>query len=388
MSRPNTRASSKPVNNEETGENIDVVCIASIMNEMKELRSSILDMKTVFDVVSKKLDEQNELISSLKKENSALISKISIIEANVSNHDMQISRETSQADLSTTTQQIMQSPSETIQPDLSITTQQIPREVFQPDPSTSTSSLGPSIFEPNSQSQHSWRERERRSRGSRSSNTRANSNISSNQGPATRTNNKILLIGDSIIKHIQPEKLSKNEVIKRPFPGKKIEDINVNNISDAITQSSKIIIHMGTNNIRDDTVDEIRDKYSTLICAIRLINPHGRIYLSSLTTRLDLSASDANADLNQVNDAIKALCKSAKCYFINNKNINESCLNNSKLHLNPKGTAYLATNFINAMRNIKDKKKDKKRNTNKSAIFQDAIHTIFQGLKELLLPHQ
>jgi hypothetical protein len=33
-------------------------------------------------------------------------------------------------------------------------------------------------------------------------------------------------------------------------------------------------------------------------------------------------------------------------FLLNNKNLNETCLNGSHLHLNPKGSAYLATNFI------------------------------------------
>jgi hypothetical protein len=36
----------------------------------------------------------------------------------------------------------------------------------------------------------------------------------------------VLIIGDSMIKHIDPKKLSKKVVQKRSFPGKKIEEIH------------------------------------------------------------------------------------------------------------------------------------------------------------------
>ena len=39
--------------------------------------------------------------------------------------------------------------------------------------------------------------------------------------------------------------------------------------------------------------------------------------------------------------------------FINNSNIDASCLNKSKLHFNRKGTSYLANNFIKHIFNIK-----------------------------------
>ena len=52
----------------------------------------------------------------------------------------------------------------------------------------------------------------------------------------------------------------------------------------------------------------------------------------------------------EVNNMIQELCKKLGLYFINNDNLNESCLNGSQLHLNPRGSAYLATNFIKFIR--------------------------------------
>ena len=56
--------------------------------------------------------------------------------------------------------------------------------------------------------------------------------------------------------------------------------------------------------------------------------------------------------------------------FIDNANINSSALNSSKLHLNPKGTAYLAVNFINFLRNKVYSKRRSKQLSNQD--FQNA----------------
>ena len=46
--------------------------------------------------------------------------------------------------------------------------------------------------------------------------------------------------------------------------------------------------------------------------------------------------------INDVNNKLKNYCNSAGMDFIDNSNIDGSCLNRGKLHLNRKGTAALA----------------------------------------------
>ncbi len=51
-----------------------------------------------------------------------------------------------------------------------------------------------------------------------------------------------------------------------------------------------------------------------------------------------------------VNNKIKEMCTRHNYTFIDHKNINGSCLNRSNLHLNAKGAALLAVDFINFLR--------------------------------------
>ena len=56
----------------------------------------------------------------------------------------------------------------------------------------------------------------------------------------------VLIIGDSMIKHIDPKKLSEKVVQKRSFPAKKIEEIH-NEIDNIYmdSETSHVIIHAG-----------------------------------------------------------------------------------------------------------------------------------------------
>ena len=50
-------------------------------------------------------------------------------------------------------------------------------------------------------------------------------------------------------------------------------------------------------------------------------------------------------DIERINEKLKRWCIGKGLTFIDNNNINESCLNRGKLHLNRRGSSYLANNF-------------------------------------------
>ena len=71
----------------------------------------------------------------------------------------------------------------------------------------------------------------------------------------SRTN--IVLVGDSMVKNINPRKLSRKRVSKFEFPGKRAEEIayEVKNIN-IRDQPTHVIIHAGTNNLPTDTSEQ------------------------------------------------------------------------------------------------------------------------------------
>ena len=67
-----------------------------------------------------------------------------------------------------------------------------------------------------------------------------------------------------------------------------------------------------------------------------------QVVISSLIKRYD---KDFNEDIKNINEKIQSLCTSKGLSFIDNTNIDKSCLNRSKLHLNKGGSSFLANNF-------------------------------------------
>ena len=66
------------------------------------------------------------------------------------------------------------------------------------------------------------------------------------------------------------------------------------------------------------------------------------IVISGLIKRFDCNAID---DIERINEKLKRWCIGKGLTFIDNNNIYESCLNQGKLHLNRRGSSYLANNF-------------------------------------------
>ncbi len=72
--------------------------------------------------------------------------------------------------------------------------------------------------------------------------------------------------------------------------------------------------------------------------------------------------------------------------IISNNNINETCLNNRKLHLNPKGTALLAVGFIKFLRERQSSAYVLQQQHNYSKNFQieDTLHQIGDILRSVM----
>ena len=166
-----------------------------------------------------------------------------------------------------------------------------------------------------------------------------------NKEKSQEAKQSIVIIGDSIVKHIIPTKLSKKKVHKFTYPGKTASEINnkLNTIESNLTPSH-VVVHAGTNNIPSQSVDECINDIEELIVGVKEKFPNSKIGISGITTRQDI---DSTSKVNEVNEKIKAISLKHSVKFIDNSSLDETSLNSSKLHLNSKGTAILATHFIN-----------------------------------------
>ena len=108
-----------------------------------------------------------------------------------------------------------------------------------------------------------------------------------------------------------------------------------------------IIIHTGTNDIQNkvNTLQKVR-KVITTIKEIA-VNNEIQIAFSSVIHRND---QDFEEEIKEINRKLENLCEGKGIKFINNTNIDCSCLNRSKLHLNKSETALLLKNFSQALK--------------------------------------
>ena len=83
-----------------------------------------------------------------------------------------------------------------------------------------------------------------------------------------QTNNKtkelVVIAGDSIVKQVDENKMSRNKSIKvKCFPGAKVEEMVVYTKPLLKSQPTAIIVHAGTNNLKSEDAITVRNKLLT-----------------------------------------------------------------------------------------------------------------------------
>ena len=107
-----------------------------------------------------------------------------------------------------------------------------------------------------------------------------------------------------------------------------------------------IIIHTSTNDIQNkvNTLQKVRK----VITTIKEIDVNNEIQIA-FTSVIHRDDQDFEEEIKEINRKLENLCKGKRIKFINN-NIDGSCLNRSKLHLNKSGTALLVKTFSQALK--------------------------------------
>ena len=108
----------------------------------------------------------------------------------------------------------------------------------------------------------------------------------------------------------------------------------------AETKPGKVIIHCGTNDVRDYTAEEVTNNLIDLKSLINEISPDTAVIFSTLTLR-----TDSNNLMKKVTEVNICLQNSCKKHNIDNSNIDKRGLSAKGLHLNMSGTTRLAMNF-------------------------------------------
>ena len=194
----------------------------------------------------------------------------------------------------------------------------------------------------------------------------------------------IIVIGDSIIKNIQPRKLSRKKVHKYTFPGKTADEIEKEINFDSLKAiPSHVIVHAGTNNLPLESATECAQKIKKLAAKVKSQFPYSKIGLSGLTARRDVAMSEK---IDEVNKELQHICMQLDVSFIDNTTIDDTCLNGSKLHLNAKGSAILAVHFIKFLKGGSASTSPSKRRQNYEDFQRSAIQKLGELLKIIVPP--
>lgn len=168
-----------------------------------------------------------------------------------------------------------------------------------------------------------------------------------NQSQNKKDRKSVVIAGDSMIQHVHGWEMSNSEVsvAVKSFSGAKIDDM-ADFLQPVIRRSpDNIILHIGTNNIKDkDSPDVLAAGISNLASMIIKKSPSTKVAISSLIVRRDRNLS---MKIKSVNKLLLSTCAANNWQFINNANLDESCLNQRGLHLNRKGSGILSRNFSN-----------------------------------------
>ena len=176
---------------------------------------------------------------------------------------------------------------------------------------------------------------------STSNNSRIESSNRDNCSIKTLPN--VAILGDSILNNIEGHGISKHGNVRvSSFSGATSDHLK-HHIMPTINSNppDMIIMHIGSNDLTKggDTTANIQ----WIINKVRKCASHTKIVLSSLIMRRDKTNIEKHA--NELNVKLKQLCDENLIDFIDNSNIDESCLGKKKLHPNKKGKAFLANNF-------------------------------------------
>jgi lysophospholipase L1-like esterase len=185
----------------------------------------------------------------------------------------------------------------------------------------------------------------------------AGTTVGSDTPDSTRHRKKTVFIaGDSIVKNTVGARMSGNDsnhyFIVKPFPGATISDMEDFVKPLSRRSSDKMILHVGTNDLRSCTPRVIADSIVNLVTQVKEDSPNTTIGISAILVRND--NNDLAFKALQANITLKEYCLRNEIPFLNNSNINVKHLNYKGLHLNKEGTSVLQQNLLGFVNTISD----------------------------------
>ena len=174
--------------------------------------------------------------------------------------------------------------------------------------------------------------------------------------PAKVKNNHCI-IGDSIVKFLKIT----NQADVIAFPGATIDRLywKIKLEKVLLRQYKVIVLHVGTNDLQGNGIEEIVLKYLRLLELVKDLNNSVRVGVSSVLPK-PCETPEENNRIILLNRELKKLCGSKKVHFIpsyrpfvgKKQYINEEFYAKDKLHLNHRGSVRLRNNLVGNIKSI------------------------------------
>ena len=154
----------------------------------------------------------------------------------------------------------------------------------------------------------------------------------------------ICMVGDSQLLRLDAEKMSNNhhEVILNAKSGMKVEEASEYVDPDA----DVLILHAGTNNLRDSTPSELAEKVVRTLKKMKQKNPKAQLVYSSIFRRKGKGAvSGMNVKVFETNKLLKEELGLQSIDYLDNDNILYGNICDDGLHINQGGAKRFARNI-------------------------------------------
>ena len=193
----------------------------------------------------------------------------------------------------------------------------------------------------------------------------------SNTKPANPENAEktVLVIGDSMVKHIDAKKIAKAarcKAVSHSYSGATIHQLT-EKFTDEIEKQKyhTVILHVGTNDLTHDNPEKAASNMENLINKVKSSTMN--IAVSGVIKRYDGKVN--NNIIYHYNKLIHSICAKQNIAFIDNSCIDKPLLNRPNLHLNREGDRTLGSAFCNYLKSIRIRKPNVLLNTQAENFF-------------------
>ena len=310
----------------------EVAFLKSVILNGAEKDPEILGLKDEINIQKEEIKMQKENVLTLQREKDALVRTIAIL---MSNKDSNCPG--------------MDSVTDVTKPSLEVSISDVSNKKKKNKKRNKKKKSVPAAQTTGSSSNNTTSKTSSESQSNSNSSKTSSSEVSTSTTARPPPSNRTIIVGDSILSKLEGWKMSykNNRVIINDFPGSTVDDLKDHIKPIVRREPDRIIIHIGTNNLRQDKPQEIVNKIKD-VCDYIEENSNCSFAISELTVRSDSS------ELETARKKVNQLLHQSFDDVISHSTVTERGLNSKGLHLNRSGLSALAKDFNNYIHSKND----------------------------------